>query len=219
LEEDDVSSPVGFVTLRGPENSGRDKRSLSPARHSQTNVRDVGWTDRLGLARFHPDEIPIYHGEILLHSSLMDKLDSNDLKPLIASTLLHRESINSEAIRGMLKFLAPAFLAMYVEVYIVQHVFSDNSIASRIAIGTSVLLGLGIVFFAFTRLSKIFTRVWFDADRRTAKLLGAEAFLSVLEKMDAMGLGRGRRFREQPSVQDRIANLRKIDIGLRSVGS
>ncbi len=60
-----------------------------------------------------------------------------------------------------------------------------------------------------TLLFKLFRRVWFDADKMTAELLGADMFLRVLEKMDAMGLGTGRRLRDRPNVRLRITNLRR----------
>jgi F0F1-type ATP synthase assembly protein I len=175
----------------------------------KTIVREVSWADKIGLARMAPDMIAVYKGDMLIHKSLMDKLSSDELKPLIASTLLHREWIGRTALRGILGYMAPAFLAMYIIVYIVEHTFSSNTTTAETAIFVSILFGLGIVLLAMRHIFRSFTRVWYNADTRTAQLLGKDMFLSVLAKMDAMGFGRGKPMREQPSVRDRITNLRK----------
>lgn len=175
----------------------------------KTIVREIGWADRFGMVKFQPDMIPIYKGEMLVHGALMDKFGSDELKPLIASTLLHREWISRTAVRGILGYLVPAFLATYVIGYIAEHIFSSNTTTAETAVFISVLFGFGLVLLSMRHIFRSFRRVWYDADRRTAQLLGNDRFLSVLGKLDAMGFGRGKPMREQPSVRDRITNLRR----------
>ena len=173
----------------------------------KTFVRDVGWADKIGLARMEPDMIAVYKREMLIHKSLMDKLSSDELKPLIASTLLHRERITKTAGKGILGYLAPAFLATYVIGYIAEHIFSSSTTTAETAVFVSILFGFGLVLLAMRHIFRSFRRVWYDADRRTAQLLGKDTLLNVLIKLDAMGFGRGKPMREQPSVRDRLTNL------------
>ena len=174
-----------------------------------TTVQELSWAEQFARVKFQPDQTPIYRGELFLHKSLIGKLTPEELRPLIASTLIHNERAKSNFLRGVATLLLPAILTMFIETYIVEHIFSDGSTVSSLAYGTSVLLGFGLVFFAFTRLWRIFPRSWFDADRETSKLLGIGSVLSVLEKMDSMGFGHGRPLREQPSIRKRMANLRR----------
>ena len=175
----------------------------------KTIVRGIGWADRFGMVKFQPDMIPIYKGEMMLHRSLMDKFGSDELKPLIASTLLHREWIGRTAVRGILGYFVPAFLVTFVIGYIAEHIFSSNTTTAETTVFVSILFGFGLVLLAMRHVFRSFRRVWYDADGRTVQLFGTDAFLSVLGKLDAMGFGRGKPMREQPSVRDRIANLRR----------
>jgi len=112
--------------------------------------------------------------------------------------------------------LVPAFLAMFLGTYVVEHLFSDSSLTSLIAINVSFFgVGIGLVVLALVRQFRLLKRYYLEADEEAGKLLGVDAFLRVLERMNSIGIPKTQPGRDQPNLQERIRNLQKVSSVVR----
>jgi len=176
----------------------------------------LSWTDRIEFYRTPPDHVLIYHDELILPKHFMGKLTAEEWRPLVASALIHRKILKKKFLRGIMRTLVPALLAMFLGTYVVEHVFSDSSLTSLIAINVSFFgVGIGLVVLALVRQFRLLKRYYLEADEEAGKLLGVDPFLRVLEKMNSIGIPRTQPGRDQPNLQERIRNLQKVSSGVR----
>ena len=174
------------------------------------------WTDRIEFYRTPPDHVLIFHDELILPKHFMGKLTAEEWRPLVASALIHRKILKKKFLRGIMRTLVPALLAMFLGTYVVEHVFSDSSLTSLIAINVSFFgVGIGLVVLALVRQFRLLKRYYLEADEEAGKLLGVDPFLRVLEKMNSIGIPRTQPGRDQPNLQERIRNLQKVSSAVR----
>jgi hypothetical protein len=172
-------------------------------------ILDVTWTDRIDFYRTPPDYVLIYRNELILPKNLMGKLNTEDWKPLVASAVIHRSTINKKTVRGLAKTLLPAFLVMYFGVFTVEHILTGNSLTSSLVANASFATGIGLVVYALARMFRQFKRFYLEADEEASRLFGIDAVVSALEKMRSIGVARVAPARDQPRIQERISNLLK----------
>ena len=175
----------------------------------------LSWTDRIEFTRTPPDHVLIFHDELILPKHFMGKLTAEEWRPLVASALIHRKILKQKFLRGVMRTLVPAFLVMFLGTYVVEHVFSDNSLRSLIAINVSLFFGIGLILLALVRDFRLLKKFYLEADAEAGKLLGVGRFLGVLEKMSSIGIPRTQPARDQPNLRERMRNLQMVSSAVR----
>jgi Zn-dependent protease with chaperone function len=69
---------------------------------------------------------------------------------------------------------------------------------------------IGLMIYATIHWLRGMKRLWLEADNRAVGLVGREAFLKTLEKMQSFGTAKGPPLRLYPSIPERIRNLSGI---------
>jgi Zn-dependent protease with chaperone function len=181
-------------------------------RITRLNPVAVMWIEKTGLVRVPPDFVNVLLNNVRLSKSAQGKLDRNEWKAIFASALIYyHKDLGRKAAHSMLTTILPAILLLAVYILIVDRVL--NLLSSRGLLSTLVFLpGFASVYFGMWRWWKSYKELWFDADRKTAQLVGREPLLQALRKLEAVSskpTGRGYRM-TVPKVSQRIARLEMV---------
>ena len=137
------------------------------------------------------------------------RLDAKDWRPMIASSLIYRKILSREFPLGLLPLIGGTFLILVLGGAILIDLFGTNTMSTLVPF-------LAACPFVLNRLTRIRRGQRFRADVEVTKLVGKDSLLSVLHRIDEMGLddvkerenrGFSRYFSGKPSVAERISNL------------
>ena len=177
------------------------------------------WKDRINLGRSSSYPVPVDYvfvdGKTLfLAKRMQGVLTPDEWKPLIGSTLLVRSWARPRAFKTLL-FGIIAALLYYVPLLVL--VF-ETPISGPLGVFlTNPLLAVIVGVVGFLVSGRAYApaahREMLRADLQVGGLVGREAFIEVLQKIDGMGFEEVRKLDrkgskyKQPSVQERIRNL------------
>lgn len=178
---------------------------------SKFNLRFVSWIGRMGLRQVPSDYLMIYRDTLWLPISLMEKLEPDDWRPLLASGLIYYSSYQRRTLVRMLTTLFPLLLGFPLVAVLLGRFVGTGSPGSQVGSGIVVVAFIGLVIFVMIHWFRGWKRLWLEADDRTAGLLGREAFLRTLEKVQSAGPAKGPPLKLYPSIPERIRNLSKTD--------
>ena len=182
---------------------------------------DVIWVERHPAASPYvrammPPDIPVFQrGHICLASSVREKLEAEDWRPIIASSLIFTYQLGAEKMSSNLRWTLGclAYLGGFAIVGKVIGGFFSSLTALFLAVVP--LLPVGLVY--ALRVGKTVYGRMLRADLRTAELIGRERLISTLKKIDNMHLPdvernndlRAKRSLRSygPSLPERIDNL------------
>jgi hypothetical protein len=174
------------------------------------NLRVVSWVGRMGLRQIPSDYMMIYRDTIWLPRSLMERLEPDDWRPLLASGLIYYSTRQSKTMIGMLTTVFPAALLLPVLFLLYFRFVGVDSLPKRVGSYVVFALLIGLMIYATIHWLRGMKRLWLEADNRAVGLVGREAFLKTLEKMQSFGTAKGPPLRLYPSIPERIRNLSGI---------
>jgi hypothetical protein len=192
--------------------------------------------DLLGLKRFTPQKLiwedSIYLGRggripvpvdyvfvggrrMILARRMQGVLTTEEWRPLIGSTLLVRSWASPRVIKS---FVAGIILALAYYVPVLFLAFENILTGTTRIVLTSPILPLLIGVITSAVIGRVYSpeahKEALRADLQVAGLVGQDRFLATLQKVESMGfkdvqkLNRKRSMFNQPSVQERIQNLK-----------
>jgi len=182
---------------------------------------DVGWRNVVGTARYPrvmpSDQCEFWPRQLILPAQMRDAISVDEWRPIIASELVYRK-LYSKVGRKRTALLLGPLLALVVIVVVLIFIT-----------GSSAWAGLGFLYFiviipVLRGNTRFFYRCRLDADRTAAGVVGKEAFLEVLRKIDSLklpeieksknpGFDNRRAVNPVPNIIDRIANLEQLTTG------
>jgi hypothetical protein len=174
------------------------------------NLRVVSWVGRMGLRQIPSDYMMIYRDTIWLPRSLMERLEPDDWRPLLASGLIYYSTRQSKTMIGMLTTIFPTALMLPVLFLFYFRFVGVDSLPKRVGSYVVFALLIGLMIYATIHWLRGMKRLWLEADNRAVGLVGREAFLKTLEKMQSFGTAKGPPLRLYPSIPERIRNLSGI---------
>ena len=171
--------------------------------------RTVSWIDRVGIRKVPPDYIFFFQDVIRLPKPLMGKLEAEDWRPLLASSLVYFNRLSREMFVGMLTTIVPSTLVFPLILVFALRFFPFQSLLSQAIFFSVITLFFVFYAFMFVRWFRYQKRLQFKADERAADLVGRERFLESLKKIESLGAGKGNLLSRviRPSVHDRIEEL------------
>lgn len=171
------------------------------------NIQTISWLDRMGIRRVPPDALLISRPLHILYLSkqAVGQLTPEEWRPILASGLLYYKNLTRGMLKAILPTMATSLIAPLVFVLIdVKFLGYATGIVFDILI-FPVFVVLAFSFLLLTRLQKKF---YFENDDKAAQLVGKEALIASLMKLDAINAGtRGKRGFIRPSIQERIQHL------------
>lgn len=183
---------------------------------SDPGLEEVVWKNIVGTGRgareLSSDRCEFWSRKLVLPARMEDLLSVDEWRPIIASALVYRNLYSTSTRKR-----AP---------YLLVPLISFIALAVVLAFLTRTLVYSALLFFAYflviipvlrsnTRLNY---QTSLEADRKAASVVGKEAFLGVLHKIDSLkladvekakkpGFDRRRAVNPTPNIADRIANL------------
>ncbi len=168
-----------------------------------------------------PSDHCIFSGsEMTLQKMMRGRLTPEEWKPLIASSLIYEFSpdVPRKLYFGRGLRIAPAFILALGPIFLIRLFLPSVNVPALAAIGYffAVMFTYSTLFWDVASLRK---RLRLKADKNAARLVGKELFLTVLRKVDAMGLvdvverkaeklGWTLQRTPYPSITQRIENLK-----------
>jgi hypothetical protein len=181
------------------------------------NLRFVTWVGRMGLRQIPSDYMMIYRDTIWLPRSLMEKLEPEDWRPLLASALIYYSTYQRRTFVRMLTTFLPVVLISLIAFVSYFRLVGVSSLASRAVSYVLIASFVGVEIYVMIRWFRGFKRIYLEADDRATRLVGREVFLKTLEKVQSFGTAKGPPLRTYPSVPERIRNLYKTNIDANQV--
>ena len=177
--------------------------------HPQT----VSWREKRGLVRVAPDLVFFAMDNIMLPKSLMGKLEPEEWKPLLASSLIYHWKSQSKVALGMMVRTIPIILLVPIGLLLLDRILSNQFGLFRIIL-LAVYLPLTVVGILYSQILayRNMKRVRLDCDRRAAELAGPENLLRALKKIESLDIEKPRRlaYLVRPSIQQRINHLQSL---------
>ncbi len=177
--------------------------------HPQT----VSWREKRGLVRVPPDLVFFAMDNIMLPKSLMGKLEPEEWKPLLASSLIYHWKSQSKVALGMIVRTIPIVLLLPVGLVFLDRILSNQFRLFRIIL-LAVYLPLSLIAVVYSQILSLrnMKRVRLDCDRRAAELAGPENLLRALKKIESLDIEKPRRLAHlvRPSIQQRINHLQSL---------
>jgi len=220
---------------------GEDGRILQQARSlcDQLGVRKL---DLKGLSwsSLHPrssirrvldmpsDQCVIKNDILYLPVALRGRLSEDQLKPIIASSIVfyYTPRIQMKENLALVGFLLAPMLALVVTLALAGPILAPGgppTLLSLLFIPLFVIWPFVVIFYGGYLISMTIRRLWLEADRITAKVIGRETLLEAFKKMRDEGfpdegrLGIRRNYllaspqdSQRPSISERIENLAKM---------
>jgi len=164
--------------------------------------------------------LPAFHGPILIApaKSMKGKLDLEEWRPLMATSFIFQFKKWKMRSKHMItRLLLPEILAV-VAVLELSEIVSEPYFTVGMFTAVAAVLLFGVLFFSLSSLGRYIKKLMLMADVEAAELVGKEALLHTLRKIDDLGLedleklkGTGLKARfwgwYRPSVPERIENL------------
>ena len=171
------------------------------------NLRFVTWVGRMGIRQIPSDYMMIVRDTLWLPRSLMEKLEPEDWRPLLASALVYYSTRPRKTIMMMLTTVLPAFLIFPFAFVLYIRIVGVGSPASLVGSDVLIVFFIGLMIYAMVRWLRGLKRIWLEADDRAVLLVGRDVFLKTLEKLQSSGTVKGPPLRLYPTVPERIRNL------------
>jgi len=158
---------------------------------------------------------------IELAKCMKERLEPEEWRPLMAASLIFKAKKGKMVVRyTFTRFLLPEILAVVAVLVFFETALLLPELHITVGMFTAVaaVLLFGVLFFGLSSLGGCIKKMLLMADVQAAELVGKEALLHTLRKIDDLGLGdlerlKGSglkaRFRRwhRPSVPERIENL------------
>jgi len=177
--------------------------------HPQT----VSWREKRGLVRVAPDLVFFAMDNIMLPKSLMGKLEPEEWKPLLASSLIYHWKSQSKVALGMMVRTIPIILLVPIGLLLLDRILSNQFGLFRIIL-LAVYLPLTVVGILYSQILayRNMKRVRLDCDRRAAELAGPENLLRALRKIESLGIEKTGTisYLVRPTIQQRINYLQSL---------
>ncbi len=197
-------------------------RSLSSQLQITTyNPTSVTWTNLVKKGTPLPyDQCVLLKHELILPAAMRDKLDPEEWRPIIASSLIYEKLFKANRRAQKLGLAIPIFISWTIIEPVLSTIFPHTftSGGNTFTDGDIVWVWLAVLTIILAALlwTRLLKRLRTKADKRAAQLVGTATFISVLEKiraLDTTGEGRtqNRRgtagFGPLNAIQQRIAKL------------
>jgi len=183
---------------------------------------DVIWVERHPAASPYvrammPPDIPVFlrGGHIYLASSVREKLEAEDWKLIIASSLIFTYQLGAQKMSSNLRWTLGCLAYLGGFALVGKVIGGFFSTLTALFLAAALLAPVGLVY--ALRTGGTVSRRMLRADLRTAELVGRERLISTLKKIDNMhlpdvernnDLRAKRSFRSYgPSLRERIDNL------------
>jgi hypothetical protein len=193
---------------------------------AQLNVPDpaldeVSWRNMVRTGRYPrvipSDQCEFWPKELILPARMQDAISVDEWRPIIASELVYRR-LYSKVRRKRTPLLLGPLIALVVVAVVLIYI-------------TESRFWVGLFFVYFVMIipvlrgnTRLFYQCRLEADRTAAEIVGREAFLEVLRKIDSMklpdieksknpGFDNRRAVNPSPNITDRIANLEQLATG------
>lgn len=176
------------------------------------NLRFVSWIGRMGLRKLPSDYMMIYRDTLWLPMSLMEKLEPDDWRPLLASGLIYYSTYQKKTMVRILTKLFPLILGFPIIIFLYWRIVGIGSAGSQVGSDIIIVAFIGLLIFVTIRWFTGWKRLWLEADDRAIGLLGREAFLRTLEKVQSFGPAKGPPLRLYPSIPERIRHLSETNV-------
>lgn len=212
--------------LGGRESSPVDLRILQIVEELRVQLdirlayRKISWQNRISEGRgsrlLPSDEPEIGLGRIILPQRMQERLDPDDWRPLIASSLVYQIKLSGAKFRHVMKrWVLGVILPLSILATLLVILFWPRS---EIGIPGIILAIFIMVAISANYISAPYLkRVRLQADRVAADMVGRNTFLQVLRKIDKLGVedlvqlerqgALKARFTGRPTMTERIENL------------
>jgi hypothetical protein len=170
--------------------------------------------------RVPSDAVLIYQGVkwsfLTLPRSMMGRLDPEDWRPIIASSMIYSTGPFHRNL--MTQLILKVVLSLVLGIGVIDYLlFLWGSILGGLVLTLTLAMALVIGILGAAPITR---KGWLKADDQAAKVLGRESLLNSLSKIDTMGLkdieqlksgGWRTRFAGRPSIMARIENLQSVE--------
>jgi len=182
----------------------------------KTRIRRLSWFDRVTGSKVNSDDCRYGLDLAVFPDRMKGRLEPKEWRPLVASSLIYRKILVRRLGDRVVVMALAAFAFLTVGAAVVLAIFGSSS-ELPFLISALPLAGLFVVN-RFTHGSK---KLRLPGDLEAANVVGSEELLSVLRKIDSLGIkdvkdterrGLSRHFSGKPSVAERIANLAAADL-------
>jgi hypothetical protein len=174
------------------------------------DIRDIRWMEWIPAGSDWCSLGRLNHS-LIMPVRMIGRLTVEEWRPLIASSIMFEKKVRRR-LRGK------AFLLTGVRVVVSLAIPIAVAILLQMPwiISLYLVLALPLTFLGSRSYSRNLKKARLEADIETSMVIGKDSMLSVLKKIDTMGLddidrvktGRGgRRFAGLPSITERIENL------------
>jgi hypothetical protein len=186
-------------------------QDLCKALNLKAQIARLVWVDRVPWSKVKSDDCHIGSGLAVFPDRMKGKLEPKEWRPLMASSLIYHGGLSRNPPGSILVALLATFVLMTVGGGVMSAIFG-NMVGLPFFLYTVLVVGP----FAMNRITQGIKKQRLQADLEAVKVLGKDAFLSVLRKIDGMGIpdivetekrGFSRHLSGKPSVAERIANL------------
>ncbi len=200
-----------------------DERILLVARElcSQLGITKIipggiSWADRVGLMKvsFGQALFTIF-GEMILPRCLVGKLDVEEWRPLIASSIIFRGRLQWKSSAGMAVRMSLPIIPVALALVVLLPFLGEQQ---PLFLRSSLVVGLISFYLALAALAwsaswRHMKRMNLTADAQAAEHVGRERFLEVLKKLDSLELeekGFRARLQPRPTIRERIQNIESL---------
>lgn len=180
---------------------------------TRINPSIVSWRGKYGLVKVPPDNVLFVKDSIMLPRSLLGKLEPEEWKPLLASSLTYYYKSQTKVVSAMLVRTVPILLLIPIALVLLDRILVNQFDLFRIVV-LAVFLPLIVIGFLYSQILtfRAMKRVVLEADRQAADLTGPENLLRALRKMESLNTEKPRRLSHlvRPSVEQRINYLQSL---------
>jgi len=190
----------------------QEAQDLCMVLNLKTQIKQLHWVDRVTRSWVNSDDCRFALGLAAFPDRMKGRLEPKEWRPLIASSLIHRKILARNPPGSYLVTMVAMFVSLIVGAGILLAIFGNGAGGLPFFLYTVLVVPL-ILANGVTRAAK---KRRLQADLEVSRLFGKEELLSVLRRIDEMGLpdvietekrGFSRHFSGKPSVAERIANL------------
>ncbi len=151
-------------------------------------------------------------GEMILPKALMGRLEPEEWRPLIASSLIFRGKLQvKSSLLATTRMLLPAVPVMIAAILVLPALGEKPPLSIVLTAVVGLISSyLALAILAWSSSIRYMKRVVMKADTLAAEHVDKERFLEVLKKIDSLGLeekGLRTRLYPRPTIRERIRNL------------
>jgi len=181
-----------------------------------------------GAFEMPSDQCVIKNDILYLPEALKVNLGEDQLRPIIASSIIfyHTPRIQMKETLALIGFLLAPMIAFIVTLALVGPILAPGgppTLLSLLSIPLLVAAPFVFIFYGGYLTSMTIRRLWLEADKIAAKIIGKETMLEALKKIGNLGFSDESRLRkrrnyllansqdsQRPSISERVENLVKM---------